>query len=82
MKKFIKNVTDNQSLGYSPATLSYKENGERIILKPGEHKETKLDGSSLAGRTVNGKKEYKRLRLVTEEELGTKPTKKNNKEVD
>ena len=54
-----------------------------ITLKPGDFKETKLDGSTLSGRIVNGKKQYKRLRLVTEEELGVNPTKKKKgKEVE
>ena len=75
MKKYIKNITDDKSFGYSPATLAFKEGGKRITLKPGESAETKLNGDSLAGRTVNGKKEYKRLRLVTEEEIGKKKKK-------
>ncbi len=80
MKKYIKNVTDDNKtvydplLGrpYSPATLSFKEGGKIITLKPGESVETKLDGSSLAGYYVNGKKQYKRLQLVTEEEIKNK----------
>ena len=45
------------------------------VLKPGEFVETKLDGSSLAGTTINGKKQYKRLKLVTEEEIKGKKKK-------
>jgi len=84
MKKYVKNVTDDNktiydpSLGrpYSPATLGFKENGKLIMLKPGESVETKLNGENLAGGVVDGKKQYKRLRLMTEEEIGTKPVKK------
>ena len=73
MKKYIKNVTDDNktvipALGrpYSPATLDFKENGKTITLKPGEIVETKLNGKNLAGGGT------KRLRLVTEDEKGKK----------
>ena len=66
MKKFIKNVTDDNktvipALGrpYTPATLSFKENGKKITLRPGEKIETKLTEKQVSG---------KRLKLVTEEE--------------
>ena len=75
VKRYIKNVTDDKSFGYSPATLAFKEGGKTVVLKPGETAETKSDGSNLAGRTVNGKKEFKRLRLITEEEIGKKKKK-------
>ena len=84
MKEYIKNITDDNKtvipgLGrpYSPTILAFKEGGKLITLKPGESVETKLDGSSLAGYYVNGKKQYKRLRLVTEDEV-----KKKKKEVE
>ena len=73
-KKYVKNVTDDNKtvipeLGrpYSPATLSYKENGVKVTLRPGEQKETKLTEKDVSG---------KRLKIVTEEE-----SKKKIKEV-
>lgn len=75
MKKYIKNVTDDNTtvipaLGrpYSSAILSFKENGKKVTLKPGDSVETKLNGTNVSG---------KRLKLVTEEELkGKKEIKK------
>ena len=70
MKKFIKNVTDDTKTvipelrrPYSPAILSFKENGKKITLKPGESAETKLNGSNIDG---------KRLKLFTEDQLKKK----------
>ena len=57
MKKYIKNITDDKSFGYSPMTGSFRENGKKIILKPGEQVETQLDGQSIDGH---------RFKLVTE----------------
>lgn len=73
-KKYVKNVTDDNKtivpeLGrpYSPATLAYKENGVRIVLKPGEMRETKLTEKHISG---------KRLKIVEE---GSKPKVKEEK---
>ena len=57
VKKYIKNITDDKSFGYKPMTGSFKENGKKIILKPGEQAETKLNGDSIDGH---------RFKLVTE----------------
>jgi len=65
MKKYVKNVTDDNKTvipalkrPYSPATLSFKEGGKKITLKPGEMVETKANGTNISG---------KRLQLVTKE---------------
>ena len=57
MKKYIKNITDDKSFGYSPMTGSFNENGKRTILKPGEQAETKLNGDNIDGH---------RFKLITE----------------
>jgi len=62
-KKFIKNITDDKSLGYEATDLSFNELGKRTILKPGETFETKLNGENIDG---------KRLRLITEEKKSRK----------
>ena len=67
MKEYIKNITDDKTLGYAPTDLSFNENRKRTVLKPGEQIETKLKGDNIDG---------KRLRLVNEKED------KKKKEVD
>lgn len=70
MKKYIKNVTDDNktvipALGrpYSPAILAFKEGGKKIVLKPGESVETKMNGANVSrGGT-------RRLRLVEEKDI-------------
>ena len=57
MKKYIKNITDDKSFGYSSVTGSFNENGKKTILKPGEQVETKLDGDNIDGH---------RFKLITE----------------
>jgi len=51
-KKYIKNITDDKSLGYESAIMSFKENGKRITLKPGEKAETKLNGENVDGKRL------------------------------
>ena len=76
MKRYIKNVTDSKEvipeLGrrYRPRTLTFKEDGKLIEIKPGELIETKLNGENVSGR---------RLRLVTEDEVKKKKEKKEVK---
>ena len=73
VKKFIKNVTDDNKTviaelerPYSPAILAYKEDGKKIELKPGEMKETKLTEEDIG---------CGRLRIITEDK--TKKTKES-----
>lgn len=78
VKKYVKNVTDDDKTiipelrrAYTPATLSFKENGKKINLKPGEYVETKLNGENISG---------KRLKLVGEDEIKGKKKKEDKKE--
>lgn len=82
MKKYIKNVTDDNKTviprlkrPFTPATLAFKEDGKKIILKPGEYAETKGNGTNISW----GRRPNPRLVLLTEDELKGK---KKKKEVD
>lgn len=60
----MKNITGEKDSGFPlPQTMSYRENGKIITLKPGEYKETKLTRWS------------NRLRVVTEDEIKGKKKK-------
>lgn len=70
MKKYVINVTNDPKVidpilkrAYSPATLSFKEGGKVITLKPGESAETNMNGANLAGGGT------KRLRLVEKKDI-------------
>ena len=52
MKKYIKNITDDKSLGYESVTLSFNEKGKRYLLAPGETKETTLSGENVDGKRL------------------------------
>lgn len=70
MKEYVKNITNNRAFGFDATTLSFNEDGKRIVLKAGEKAETKKKGENIDG---------KRLKIVNENgELfgkGTKTTK-------
>lgn len=62
-KNYIVNITDDPQYKYEPFTMSFKENGVRIVLKPGEKAETNLNGENIDG---------KRLRFFSDKDLKKK----------
>lgn len=57
MKEYVINITNNRAYGFDAATLCFREDGKKIILKPGDKAETKMKGKNISG---------KRLKIINE----------------